>query len=56
MDRNPWNINIQTERFQKYPPYTLFIVINVYMMKALPVTNLTVFISAKIRGVGQNFN
>ena len=37
---NPWNINIRTERFQKYSPYTLSIAINIYMMKALPITNL----------------
>ena len=36
MGMNPWNINIRTERFQKYSPYILFILINIYMRKTLP--------------------
>ena len=35
IDTNPWNINIRTDGFQKYSPYTLFIV-----MKALPIVSL----------------
>ena len=55
---NPWNINIQTERFKKYPLYILFIVINIYMIKTLPITNLIFcqFLFLRKQGVGQNFN
>ena len=58
MDINPWNINIRTEKFQKYSPYILFKVKHIYDKNVTyyKFDFLPVFIFVKTRGVGQNFN